>query len=664
MPNSSTAAKWSVVCLTILFLIASSALCRAEFMRLTGGFDGVAKTGAWTPITVELSNPQTAPIEGTLEVEQGDWSIPVCSANVNLPANSTKLYHIYARLREYGDVRVTLRSGDRVLAAGKVTLNFAGEADRTVVSVGPRTSALSFLNREQLVSKKAVGGPVPGPGPGPSTIYAGSIPAAELPDRPAAYEGVDVLVISHLAVSSTNPRALSAIGMWVASGGTLVVSTGPDYRAYQNQFFDDLLPVRITGAGQINSWSSLVHLGQGPFPAASMAVATSTPKPGIASTVYIESRIPVYVERAYGAGRVVFLAFDHTSSPFKDWNGQVPFWKGIVSSDTEGPLVSTQGGEFFRRERYGSYYNQGQQQKNDLVSIVEQNPSIKMPPFSAIALFLLAYILVLVPLNYFVLHRLRRRELAWITTPAIVCIFTIGAYGIGYTMKGGRLQLNEATFIQGSSGARYASAVTEAAIFSPASRRYDVTLSDPFALGQVLGSADDKQFPTARIAEELTINGLRIAMWSSKTLESSSGVDLGGPLETNLKIQGNVLSGTIRNNTGIDLTDCVLNWGNCSTSVDALRRGGTATVSLGRSSGKSAFGAVLSGEEAGLKERYLEFVRTTVSDSNRPVLLAKSRDRRLFDINGSPRTESYSYLVFDLGRGTAATGGGTSAPNH
>ena len=653
MHNSSTAAKWFSIRLTVLLLIAFSASCRAEFMRVTAGFDGVARTGAWTPITVEFSNPQAGAIEGTLEVAQGDGSIPVCSTNVNLPANSTKLYHIYARLREYGDVRLSLRAGDRLLAERRVNLNFAGTADRTIVSVGLRTSALSFLNREQLTSKK--------PGAGPSTIFVGSVPAAELPDRPAAYEGVDVLVISNLAVSSTNPKALSAIGMWVASGGTLVVSTGPDYRAYQNEFFDDLLPVRITGAGQISSMSSLERLGQGAFPAAAVAVATSDPKPGIASKVVLESGIPVYAERAYGAGKVIFLAFDHLSSPFKDWNGQVAFWKIIVSSDPGGPLVETQGPEFFQREMYGTY-NQGQEQKG-LVSIVRRNASIKMPAFLTIALFLLAYIIVLVPVNYFALHKLRRRELAWITTPAIVCLFTIGAYGIGYTMKGGRLQLNEVTFIQGSSGARYASAVTEAAIFSPASRGYDVTLSDPFALGQVLGSADDRQFPMARIGEELTMDDLRIAMWSSRTLESSSGVDLGGQLETDLTLKGNVLSGTIRNNTGMDLTDCALAWGKSSIAVKGLRRGGTATVSLDHLSGRSAFPAGLP-DEPSLKDRYREFARSVVDNADRPMLLARFRDRRLFDVSGGPRTESYSYLAFDLGQGTAATGGGHSAPNH
>lgn len=642
---SHAAAKWYCITLTILLFAALAVPSHAVPMKVTGGFDGVAKNGTWTPIAVELENSDSRTVEGVLEIRQGDWSVPVCTADVEMPANSKKRYHVYARLREYGDVYVNLRSGDRILATQKASFNFATMADTTVVSVGDRSSQLGFMNHEQLGAKSP---PAPGSPPQSASVFVGSLPVASLPDRPAAYEGVDVLVISSLPISSASPRALEALSMWVASGGTLVVSTGPDYRSFQNDFFNEMLPVRITGAGQISTTASLQRMGGGAFPSASMAVATSTPKPGIASRVVMESGIPIYAERTYGAGRVVFLAFDHLSSPFKDWNGQVVFWKNIISSETRGVIVHSKGRSFYQQEQYPPY--QMSQHRNNLVGVVQQNPSIKMPQFSTIALFLLGYIVVLVPVNYFILHRLRRRELAWVTTPAIVLIFTVGAYGIGYTMKGGRLQINQASFIEASGNARYAYSVSEASIFSPASRSYDISLSDPYALGQTLGSSDDEAFPTAAIGEHLAIKDLRMAMWSSKTLESTSGVDLGGRLETDLKLVGSKLVGTIRNNTGLDLADCVLMWGDNSVIVDGLHRGGSASVSIESVPTHSVYPGEPAWQNAPkLADRFRSFVNGAVSMGGRPMLLARSSDRRLVEIvGGRAHTESCAYVAFDL----------------
>lgn len=640
MFNSQVTAKRFCTTFTTLLLLALTVRCHAGFMKVTGGFDTVAKSGTWTPIAVELENPGNGTIEGVFDVEQGDWAIPVCTAKVYLPANSRKLYHVYARLKEYGDVRVLFRSGNRALSVQKVPLNFAGLWDVTVISVGDRASQLSFLNREKL------GGPAGARGN--KTIQVGSIPVSQLPDRPSGYEGVDVLVITNLPTSSANPRALKALGMWVASGGTLVVGTGADYRSYQNEFFDELLPVQITGAGQISTFKSLADAGGTPLPAGAMAIAKSTPKAGIATGVISESGAPIYAEREYGAGKVVFLAFDPLSSPFKDWNGQAAFWKGLVSSGNGVPMVVARGLAASMTGGYNPQYDPYAGTRT-FPLVVQQNQSIKMPSFSTIALFLLGYIVVLVPINYFVLHKLRRRELAWVTTPVIVLVFTIGAYGIGYTMKGGQLQLNEATFIETSCNARYARVVTEASIFSPASRNYKVTLSDPQSLGQVIPSMDDTNLPAMEIGEQSVMDGLRMAMWSSKLLESTSGVDLGGHLQSDLKLTGNRIQGTIRNNTGLDLDDCALVWSSRSMKIGKIAKGRTASVNLDFASNQALDIDLAPRMLGDQKSRARSFALRAASAGGRPILIATSSDGRRFDVAGQrPKTESCTSYVFTL----------------
>jgi hypothetical protein len=241
--------------------------------------------------------------------------MPVCAAKVSLPANSTKLYYAYTRRQEYGgDVTVSLMHGTRTVLSKSVNPTTMYRYDKMVVSLGDRSSKLSFLSGERipLQASAAMGGNPAGAtssGRTDATIQAASLSPMMLPDRPAAYQAVDVMVVSDLGTASVEPKALRAITMWVASGGTLVVSTGPNYRSFQSEFFGELLPVTITGTTSLPTMSTLSQMGKVAFLQGPVAVARSTPKPGICTETLNEGGVPIYAERRYGAGRVVFLAF-------------------------------------------------------------------------------------------------------------------------------------------------------------------------------------------------------------------------------------------------------------------------------------------------------------------------------------------------------------------
>ncbi len=495
--------------LSLCALLILAAPCLAVTMRVTVGFDGVQKQSVWTPVAVQLSNPTEDNIEGNLLVSlpgYGRTPMPMCTAAVNLPGHSTKLYHAYVRLSGYGGkMRVALVRGYGTLAYKEANINSASAEDKVIVTVGDRSSRLSYLQGETVSvppTPRRYGPGGPSGGSTTANIEAGSIAADLLPDRPAAYEGIDVLVVSGLVPDSTNPNVLRAISAWVASGGTLVVSTGPDYRAYKNAFYDELLPVKVQGAANVDGLPGLAQFGHTAFPAGAAAVTQSAIKPGTGQSVVVESGMPTMAVRQYGAGRVVFLAFDYRTSPFADWNGKTEFWKSIVKGSSGKPIVPTE--TRFAGEGYYSYGGSsygGQDESAAFKNVVSQTPSVKTPSVNTIGLFLLAYLIVLVPANYIVLRRRRRLELAWLTTPAIVILFTIGAYAIGYTMKGGSLRLCEATVIEASAGARYGRAVTDASLFSPARRSYDVAIADPSAISQMIATGPTDEPPVTYLAD-------------------------------------------------------------------------------------------------------------------------------------------------------------------
>jgi len=648
-------AQFRRVCRPLLMLFALVVLaspCRAVTMRVTVGFDGVQKMAVWTPIAVRLANPGEDSAEGDLLVsalDVGRTPMPVCAARVNLPAHSTKLYHAYVRIPNYGGkIRVALVRGYTTLAFRVVNVNAESEDDRLIVTVGDRSAKLSFLQGESLPTPPRRRSYYRSGGSGGATICVGSLAPDMLPDRPAAYEGVDVLVISGLAPESTNPNALKAICAWTASGGTLVVSTGADYRPYTNAFYDELLPVSIQGAADLAGLGALSALGRQAFPVTGVAVTRSAIKPGIGRALVSENGLPIVAERTYGAGRVVFLAFDHRSSPFRDWNGQTAFWKSIITGAQAEPLAPTSttfaGDSYYSR----GYYAQ-QQGTTELSDVVAQNPSIKTPSINTVGLFLLAYLIVLVPANYIVLRARRRLELAWLTTPAIVILFTIGAYAIGYTMKGGSLRLCEATLVEGSTNARYARVVTDASLFSPARRSYDLTVSDPSALSQIVvqGPGDDP--PLAFVGDPSIIAGVGMAMWSSKTFEAVGGTDLGGAIQANLRQDGGEVRGEITNNTGVDLNGCVVVFGGAKTGIGRFAKGEVKQVRLAYG-GSVGAGPVYPDPAAPLAHKLDEFATRAAMQSGSPALVGfAAPGGGTFDVPGySPTAERSVCCVIHL----------------
>lgn len=640
------------VLVVLILCVLLSGWCGAVDMEVMLGFDGAAKSSYWTPIAVTLHNTGADKIVGSLSATQQDFGakeLPTYSANVIIPPHSRKLYHLYARLAEYGgDMTVALSDGHHVVVSRKVTANTCSPKDIMVVSVGPRTTRPNYLMGDtvKIWSMGTNTSGMPGSKTRDSTITVGSIEDTRLPDRPAALEGVDCLILSDFRPSAVPRKALSAICSWVASGGILVVTTGPDYRKFTHGFYKELLPVKIEGAANVPDLDALTPFGKAKFPAGPIAICQAELKKGIGRAWASRDGLPIIATRDYGAGRVVFVAVDHFAPPFRDWSGQAAFWKSLISLQNPGPIAYTEG--LSEEQIYGPSYGGQMRSSDSLIAVVEQNPSIKAPSYGMLTAFLAIYLLILAPVNYAVLRKKRRLELAWVTTPAIVLVFSIGAYVIGWTIKGGGLRLCEASIVESSSSARYARAVTVASLFSPAKRRYNVEVRDPSAVCQVLGSDESERQPRIVAGQVNVIEELPANMWSSKGFQSVGGMDLGGRIVSRLVTDGRSVSGSISNETKVPLENCCLVYGGNKVELRNLPCGGSVDVKaefLG-----SRFISDYIGEHPSLARKLREQAIARASGLGVPVLIGVARtDKTVFELAGeSPEVESAAVCVFRL----------------
>ena len=218
-----------------------------------------------------------------------------------------------------------------------------------------------------------------------------------------------------------------------------------------------------------------------------------------------------------------------------------------------------------------------------MLGSVLRAPSLRAPSFGAVGLFLLAYLVLLVPVNYAVLKRLNRREWTWLTVPLLVAVFSVGAYGFGYAMKGGQIRLNTASLVEMGPGTGDSTITTSVGIFSPRRATYDVSLSDTDAMLFAPESSRRRTNDTPLVTAQdngAAVRGADISMWAMRVFGARTTARLGDGLQIRLARRDGSLSGWVKNRTGRVLQDVSVSVAGQSQRLAELRPGERKEVRL------------------------------------------------------------------------------------
>ncbi len=113
---------------------------------------------------------------------------------------------------------------------------------------------------------------------------------------------------------------------------------------------------------------------------------------------------------------------------------------------------------------------------SQIVYALQNLPSIDLPPIEQLFILLIAYIALIGPINYLVLRRLDKREWAWVTIPALVIVFAFGSYGLGATLKGSDVIVNQITVVRAAQGTGRGIGQAYIGVYSPSRRSFDVRI--------------------------------------------------------------------------------------------------------------------------------------------------------------------------------------------
>ncbi len=193
-------------------------------------------------------------------------------------------------------------------------------------------------------------------------------------------------------------------------------------------------------------------------------MATGATETG-ANILVTQNGIPVLIEKNIGYGKVYYFAADPGLQPLNNWDGMQDIYEHLLAVKSPKPSWADGGWDSYQAS-----------------AALATLPELALPSFFYICGWLGLYIAVIGPVNYFVLRRMKRTELAWVTVPVLVIIFTSLAYFSGYLYRGTRPILNRIMLTQAWQGVDEAQTTALVGLYSPTRTTYNVESQDQFLI--------------------------------------------------------------------------------------------------------------------------------------------------------------------------------------
>jgi hypothetical protein len=167
--------------------------------------------------------------------------------------------------------------------------------------------------------------------------------------------------------------------------------------------------------------------------------------------------------------------------------------------------------------------------------------------------FLIVYVILIGPVNYIVLRKLDRRELAWLTIPILIVGFTGCAYVTGFQLRGYSAIVHRLAMVYVPEGASFGRSYQLVGLFSPRRTSYDVQVPGARVRGipaeHFYGGPSRTSLRLREDAEGVTIDDIRVDVGGIEPF-MAEGYRETSPVDADLSLAesgGLWLEGTVQN---------------------------------------------------------------------------------------------------------------------
>lgn len=389
------------------------------------GFENNYKWGSLVPVVIEVDN-NLKNIDGELQIEvpvssydnmggMNNNSVSLYTQNINLPINSKKKVTINVPIaRTITSLKMNIVENKKTIFTKDLSIGAAlNPTDFIIGTFSDDFNSVSYINK---VSVDFMGS---------KRNFASKLVKLDetsFPEDLSVLKSINIIFINNYDTSKLTEAKYSAIKKWVENGGLLIVGTGSSYNKSLAVFKDNFLNGDI---GTVtNLQTNVVNKFMDASSGDSMKLDVLNINVKGSIPIIKEGEVPLVQKIDKGKGTIALCSFDFGLSPLTNWSLNSSFGEKLISK----VLPS-----YYTDSNYDMIANGGI--NYNISNMLGNIPELPIPKASNLILIFFIYILLVAPVNYFVLKKLDKREMMWITVPAFSVFFAVIVYFAGATTR-------------------------------------------------------------------------------------------------------------------------------------------------------------------------------------------------------------------------------------
>ncbi|WP_156791331.1 hypothetical protein [Bacillus sp. SG-1] len=406
------------------------------------------------------------------------------------------------------------------------------------------------------------------------TSYQGETPevlplsAETLPEDSLGFDMFDAVVVHDYSIDQLPDKKQAALKQWIDLGGHLIIGSTPDLQQKMGDLAS-MIPMNVTGEDKLKDLSFLNGYSEKPLSLQEMTLMTGETDSNTDELI-VEGGKPLAVEKGFGMGKVSQLTYNLSEEPLASWEGNSGWWNRILTVSVDSQMHHPM-----------SFYDS----VRDILRYTTEMFSSAFLPVSLIAWLFAAYIIIIVPVLYFILKKADKREWGWWIIPSIAIVTSLGIFFTGASDRAGGESVNQAAIVSVNeegigTGYHFAS------MLSSSGGDYSVEFGSeslhpiPFNQEFVEQVNYDKYPMVQTTGESPKVIFQDVEFWSARSiLNRFSSIDT-GRIEGDLSAAGTLITGTVSNNMNYDLKDVFILAGGSAYEIGSIAKGETIKVEV------------------------------------------------------------------------------------
>lgn len=534
------------------------------------GIDGKVKEGRGFPLKVTVEN-SGSDFKGDLLFDYAPsyQTGGARALSIDVPANSKRTYTLsipgFNDEIRHNSNQETIHLFQGSWEKGK-EIKFKGDKRLTPNFIYSNYTTIGLLseNPDRLKGIK-------GANMGGNRVEALTLTKENIPEEKSGLQMLDYLIIDKFNISELSRDQQITLKSWVDTGGVLFIG-GALHLEDTLGSVADMAPLTFGEESTLSDTSTFNVKRNIEASFNSLPIFKGTVKSE--SDVLVEQDgIPLVVKSSEGLGEVWQTAFSLGEPSLNAWESYDEWFANVLSKTEPYFLLGQSNGDQSFLERI--YYE-----------VADSNELFPTTNFkvSTLVIILIIYLIVLVPLLYFLLRKMDKREQAWWIIPAISVLVSSGIFITGAKDRISKPHLNQMSILKVDEdksvhGISAFSALSNSGgdyEFVSDKNNLDIT---PARVRNSTEGVNQYKFAVEEMTKDhRSITFRDVEYWSTRTLLGSSEMEDVGRFIPELVLEDQTLSGTIQNDFPYDFTDVYIWSGSRMYRVGEVKAGDTLDV--------------------------------------------------------------------------------------